>query len=42
MFFTYISGKLKLLKLKQKARQYKQKTSPKSYKPEFKILANPG
>ena len=27
---------------KQKVNQYKQKTSPKSYKTEIKILANPG
>ena len=27
---------------KLKGKQYKQNTSPKSYKPEIKILANPG
>ena len=28
--------------LKLKEEQFKQKTSPKSYKTEIKILANPG
>ena len=27
---------------KQKGKQYKQNTSPKNYKTEIKILANPG
>ena len=38
MFFTsYISCKLSLLNLKQKAKQYKQKTTMISYKPELKF-----
>ena len=28
--------------LKRKGKKYKQNTSPKSYKTEIKILANPG
>ena len=28
--------------LKLKGKEYKQKTSPKSYKTDIKILANPG
>ena len=27
---------------KLKGKEYKQNTSPKSYKPEIKIIANPG
>ena len=33
---------LRLFNSKLKAKQYKQKTSPKSYKTEIKISANPG
>ena len=35
VFCDYYSSKLK-------AKQYKRNTSPKSYKTEIKILANPG
>ena len=43
MFFTaYVLCGLRLVKFRLKANQYKQKTSPKSYKTEIKILANPG
>ena len=34
-FWDFYSSKLK-------SKQYKQNTSPKSYKTEIKILANPG
>ena len=40
--FGALSVRLLQLKLKLKDKQYKQKTSPKSYKTEIKILANPG
>ena len=33
---------LRLFKLKSEGQQCKQKTSPKSYKTEIKVLANPG
>ena len=44
MFFaSYFLFSLRLFKfLKEKAKQYKQKTSPKSCKTEVKILDNPG
>ena len=43
MFFTYdVWCSLRLLQLKTKGKQYKQNTSPKGYKIEIKILANPG
>ena len=32
----------RLVKLKTEGQQYKEKTSPTSYKTEIKILANPG
>ena len=43
MFFTpNIWCNLRLLQLKLQGKQYKLNTSPKSYKTEIKILANPG
>ena len=43
MFFTaYVLWSLISLKLKTEGQKYKQKTSPKMYKNETKIIANPG
>ena len=44
MFFTaHVLCSWSLVKLKtERQTLYKQKTSPKSYKTEIKILANPG
>ena len=44
MFFTsYVLCSLRLFKLKLVGHYlYKQKTSPKSYKAQIKILTNPG
>ena len=43
MFFTaYVLCSLSLVKLKTEGKQYKQKTSSKSYKTQIKILVNPG
>ena len=43
MFFTFnVWYSLRLLHLKTEGKHYKQNTSPKSYKSEIKILANPG
>ena len=43
MFFTSnVWCSLRLLPLKLKGKQYKQNPSPKGYKSEIKILANPG
>ena len=33
---------MRLLQVKLKGKQYKQNTSPKTYKTEIKTLANPG
>ena len=40
-FTTNVLCSLRLFRLKLKDKQYKQKISPKSYKTEVKILANP-
>jgi len=39
---AYVLCSLRLLKLKAEDKQYRQKTSPKSYKKEIKIIVNPG
>ena len=43
MFFTsYFLRSLRLLSSKLKDKRNKQKTSPKTFKTEIQILANPG
>ena len=43
LYFTaYVLYSLSLVQLKLKNEQYKQKTSPKSYKTQIKIFANAG